>query len=162
MKQWRFHEKVDISWKSQDFIQSKDFMKKWNFMNKSIFHEKVEISWKSWDSMKRYRFNEKLYISHKGIVFIKSLDFMKRTDSMKKSGFHEKVETSWRVEISSKQKFNYARGGRLFSTIQSGPVHARVGEGSTCPSRGKLWLTVYRAHASLWVQLTWEQFFTPG
>ena len=22
------------------------------------------------------------------------------------------------------------------------------GEGSTCPSRGKLWLTVYRAHAS--------------
>ena len=68
---------------------------------------------------------------------------------MKKSRFHEKG-------------FKYARGGRLFSSIQSGPVLARGGEGSTCPSRGELWLTVYRAHASLRIQLSWEHFFLQG
>ena len=60
---------------------------------------------------------------------------------MNKSRFHEKVE------IYNKG-FKFARGGRLLSTIQSGAVRAWVGEGSTCPSRGKLWLTVYRAHPS--------------
>ena len=54
---------------------------------------------------------------------------------MKKWRFHEKG-------------FKYARGGRLLSSIQSGAVRAWGGEGSTCPLRGKLWSTVYRAHAS--------------
>ena len=58
---------------------------------------------------------------------------MKNRDFTKKSRFHEKG-------------FKFARGGRLLSSIQSGAVRAWVGEGSTCPSRGKLWLTVYRAH----------------
>jgi hypothetical protein len=44
--------------------------------------------------------------------------------------------------------FKFARGGRLLSSIQSGAVRAWVGEGCTCPWRGKLWLTVYRAHPS--------------
>ena len=35
----------------------------------------------------------------------------------------------------------------------------REGEGSTGPSRGEHRLTVYRAHASLCVQLTPDHFF---
>ena len=122
-KKWRFHEKVEISWTSRDF------------MKKLRFHEKVKISWKSHDFIKQLRFHEKIEISWKSWDFMKKLWFeekidisWKSKDFMRKSRFHEKVEISWKVEI--------------------GPVRVQRGEGSTCPSRGKLWLTVYRAHAS--------------
>jgi hypothetical protein len=64
------------------------------------------------------------------------LSFYEQIDFTKNLRFHEKG-------------FKFAHGGGLLSSIQSGAVRAWVGEGSTCPSRGKLWLTVYRAHASL-------------
>ena len=68
--------------------------------------------------------------------------------SMNMSSFLEKIEISRKSRDFMKKRFEFARGGRLLSSIQGGGVRAWVGEGSTCPSRGKLWLTVYRAHPS--------------
>ena len=53
---------------------------------------------------------------------------------MNKYRFREKVQVCSRCTFA----FKYSEGTRARAE----------GEGSTCPSRGELWLTVYRAHAS--------------
>ena len=47
MKTFRFHGKVETSWKIEISWKSLDFMKNWDFMKQSRFHAKVNISWKS-------------------------------------------------------------------------------------------------------------------
>ena len=80
---------------------------------------------------------------------------------MNMSSFHEQISFHGNVEISWK-RIQVCLRWTLLSSIQSGGTRAWVGEFYTCSSHGKLWLTVSRAHASLWVQLTWEEFSLTG
>ena len=100
----------------------------------------------------KFVFNELLKKGYKPVQiekFIQELawrDYWQQVWIAKGTAINDDLKHT-QIEISTKG-YTCARGGRLHSSIQSGPVCARGGEGFTCPSRGKLWLTVYRAHAS--------------